>query len=131
MTKIIGNKLNLNHLIVLSLINFYGCMQVQNTSSNDREYYTNTEIDASTPAGQRLSAAYTVIKNNCVNCHSNMNLTTDTDWINSGYVSPGNATSSIIYCRIKGSNCGAEDMPKNSSMSQTDANTIKTWINNL
>lgn len=109
----------------------YSCMQTQNSSSNDEAIYKKTSIDVSTPAGQRLSQAYKVIKNNCVSCHSTMNLTTDSEWINSGYISQGNPTSSILYCRIKGSTCGAEDMPKDSSLSDTDLNAIKVWIENL
>jgi hypothetical protein len=120
---------NVSFIFILFLIN--SCIQTSNSSSTDESVYKKFEIDTSTPAGQRLSAAFSVIKTNCISCHSDMNLKTDAEWISSGYLTQGSATSSMLYCRIKGSNCGAEDMPKDSSLSQSDITTIKTWIDNL
>lgn len=120
------------HVKILYILIFSSsCIQTKNSSSSDQGVYENTSIDTSTPAGQRLSSAYNVIKNNCLGCHSSMNMTTDSQWIQSGYISSGQPTSSILYCRIQGSTCGAQDMPKDGTISNDDLNKIKVWIENI
>jgi hypothetical protein len=117
--------------IFIILLLSSSCVQTQNSSSGDQGLYEKTVIDTSTPTGHRFSDAFTVIKTNCVGCHASMNLTTEELWLDSGYISAGAPASSILYCRIQGSACGTQDMPKDGTISNDDLNKVKVWIENL
>lgn len=109
-------------------------MQTKNSSSSDSAVYTKTPVivlDPAKPEVSRLATAFAVIKTNCIGCHSGMNLTTDAAWLDSGYIAKGSPTTSVLYCRIQGSGCGAQDMPKDSTISADDLNKIKVWIEGI
>ncbi len=119
-------------LIILFLsILVSACVQTENSSTGDADTFAPVTIDKSTAAGERLSNAFGVIQRNCVSCHSQFNLTTDAQWLNTNYVVRNSPSTSSIYCRIKGSGCGAEDMPPTGSISALELSYISTWISGL
>jgi hypothetical protein len=107
-------------------------VQSYNSSSGERDQFQKSNsIDTSTPGGQRFAAAYLVIKKNCVGCHQIMNIANESDWVDLGYVTRNSPTTSVLYCRINGSNCGAGDMPQNNSLSNSDLQIINNWITGM
>lgn len=118
-------------LIFVAFLSF-SCVQTNNSVSGDNKIYSTKKIDSSTPEGMRLSNFMNVINNHCISCHSaTMALYSNDEWKDSGYLTPGSPTSSIIYCRIKGSGCGAEDMPESGAISVEELNSIRTFIENI
>lgn len=118
-------------LLIASLFLLFSCGQDTNSQTNDRTVYGDVEIDTSSPEGQRLSAAYTVLKTNCFSCHGGWaNYTSSNDWINSGKVDPGSYATSLLATRLK--NNGG-NMPPNPSgpLSSADNTILQNWINNL
>ncbi len=117
--------------VVLSLILLFGCGQDFNSSSGDFALSADNGIDTSTAAGQRLSAAYNVIKNNCISCHSGYHNSwasykTDAAWISKGLAVRGDTTSSQVYDRLK--NVGG-DMPLAApQISDSDRQILEDWI---
>ena len=78
---------------------------------------------------------------NCISCHpssGNLDLTAGNSYAEtvnvnaSGYsgklVVPGDPENSILYKKIDGSGAYGSNMPLGSSLSQTQINTIKQWI---
>jgi len=78
---------------------------------------------------------------NCISCHPNsgdLDLTAGNSYAQtvnanaSGYsgklVVPGDPENSILYKKIDGSGAYGSNMPLGSSLSQTQINTIKQWI---
>lgn len=122
----------MKYLILLILLT--SCGQSFNSNSGDEAYTAVNGIDTSTPAGQRLDAAYTVLKSECMSCHTGYHNSwnaykTDLAWQNAGLVSAGNTASSAVYMRLK--NVGG-DMPLlNPQISETKRQTLETWITNL
>lgn len=117
--------------IIVPLFLLCSCGQDFNSSSGDFALSADNGIDTSTPAGQRLSAAYNVIKNDCISCHSGYhnswaNYKTDAEWISKGLAVRGDTTSSQVYDRLK--NVGG-DMPRGApQISDSDRQKIEDWI---
>ena len=78
---------------------------------------------------------------NCIDCHpgsGNLDLTADNSYAEtvnvsaSGYsgilVVPGDPEASVLYKKIDGSGAYGSNMPVGGSLSQTQINTIKQWI---
>jgi hypothetical protein len=107
---------------IIFLIFLSGCGQSYNSNTFDESVISNS------------NQAYTVIKNQCTNCHSGYHsgwasYSTDQDWVNAGLVVSGNASSSLFMNRIK--NEGG-NMPLNGpALTDTDYQTLKDWINNM
>tara|TARA_R110000868_G_scaffold117600_15_gene312500 strand:+ start:7489 stop:7857 length:369 start_codon:yes stop_codon:yes gene_type:complete len=120
-------------LILLSLL-FVGCGQSFNSNSGDAAFTATNGIDTSTAAGQRLDAAYTVLKNECMSCHTGYHNSwntykTDLAWQSAGLVNAGNPASSSVYFRLK--NVGG-DMPQlNPQISETERQILDDWISQL
>lgn len=120
-------------LIIISLF-LASCGQSFNSNSGDDALGGYNGIDTSTPAGQRLDAAYTVLKNECMSCHTGYHNSwsaykTDSAWINAGLVSAGAPGSSAVYARLK--NVGG-DMPiLNPQISETERQVLENWISHL
>lgn len=119
--------------LLLSLL-LVSCGQSFNSHTGDAAYSGTNGIDTSTPAGQRLDAAYTVLKNECMSCHTGYhnswaNYRTSSAWINAGLVSPGSINASSVYTRLK--NVGG-DMPiLNPQISETERQVLESWISQL
>lgn len=116
---------------ILLLFILTSCGQDFNSSSGDFALTADNGIDTSTAAGVRLSAAYNVLKNNCMTCHTGYhngwaNYKTDSDWITKGLAVRGDTTSSQVYDRLK--NVGG-DMPQGApQISDTDRQKLEDWI---
>lgn len=110
------------------------CGQDFNSNTGDEAFSAVNGIDTSTPAGQRLDAAYTVLKNECMSCHTGYHNSwnsykTDTAWVNAGLVHAGSPTASSVYNRLK--NVGG-DMPLlNPQISEVERQVLDTWISQL
>lgn len=122
----------MKYLFVLFFL--IGCGQDFNSNSGDESFSAVNGIDTSTPAGQRLDAAYTVLKNECMSCHTGYHNSwnsykTDTAWINAGLVSAGSPAASTVYNRLK--NVGG-DMPLlNPQISEVERQALDAWITQL
>lgn len=128
----------MNKLSILAILSSFftitSCYQDTNSNSFDDRYSLSNGIDTSTPNGQRLSNAYDILKENCMNCHTGYhnswtNLNTDSKWINTGLVEQNDAYSSTLLIRLK--NIGG-NMPKdNPQISEEDFDIIVDWIDNI
>jgi len=101
--------------------------------------------DNNNPANENVSFANDVqpiFEQSCISCHpnsGNLDLTNDNAYnqlvnVNaSGYnakrVVPGDAENSVLYKKIDDSGVYGSNMPLGSSLSSTQINTIKQWIN--
>tara|TARA_R110000868_G_scaffold209490_5_gene459318 strand:+ start:1077 stop:1445 length:369 start_codon:yes stop_codon:yes gene_type:complete len=111
-----------------------GCGQSFNSNTGDQAFTATNGIDTSTAAGQRLDAAFTVLKNECMSCHTGYHNSwnsykTDLAWQSAGLVTSGVPTSSQVYTRLK--NVGG-DMPQlNPQISETERQILEDWITQL
>ena len=121
----------MKYLVSLVFLLLASCGQNFNSNSGDFALSSDNGIDSSTPAGSRLSAAYDVLKSNCMSCHTGYhnawaNYKTDSEWITKGLAVRGDTTSSQVYDRLK--NVGG-DMPLNSpQISDSNRQIIENWI---
>jgi|SRR5690606_38356957 len=120
-------------LLVIILLSA-SCGQSFNSHTGDELFSGSNGIDTSTPAGQRLDAAYTVLKNECMSCHTGYhnswaNYRTDSAWINAGLVSPGSINSSSVYTRLK--NVGGDMPVLNPQISEVEREVLEDWISQL
>lgn len=110
------------------------CGQSFNSNTGDEAFTAINGIDTSTPAGVRLNAAYTVLKNECMSCHTGYHNSwnaykTDAAWQSAGLVVAGSTAASSVYGRLK--NVGG-DMPLlNPQISDSERQTLETWITSL
>ncbi|MFT6631534.1 MAG: mono/diheme cytochrome c family protein [Bacteriovoracaceae bacterium] len=126
----------MNKIFLLIAINVFliSCYQEVNSNSFDDRFSKSNGVDTSTAAGQRLSDAYDVMKNNCMNCHTGYHnnwssLNTDQKWIGEGVIEVGETYSSTLLVRLK--NIGG-NMPKdNPQISEEDFDKIVDWIDNI
>ncbi len=117
--------------LLFALFLLSACGQDFNSSSGDFALTADNGIDTSTPAGIRLNDAYTVLKNNCMSCHTGYhnswaNYKTDADWISKNLAVRGDTTSSQVYDRLK--NVGG-DMPYGApQISDSERQKLENWI---
>lgn len=120
----------MNKLLLLILLSLSGCGQSYNSNSKDF-LLSGNGID---PSNTSLVAAFSVIDNKCISCHSGYHNSwssykTDQQWIDSGNVLAGSALSSPLVIRLK--NRGG-DMPLlNSNLSESEYNSLVNWIDAL
>ena len=111
-------------LLLLSL-NFTNCLQTENSSS----------VDTTITGSPEFLAARTVLVNNCINCHigHDFHLLYEEDFIERGYVEPGDFLNSPIYYRLEGSlgSEGPKNMPEGGTLSASDIQTIQVWLETL
>jgi uncharacterized membrane protein len=101
-----------------------------NSSSQDDSVYTETVIE--TGGDPNFSAAFSIIQTQCASCHSHSswnNLNSNALWLASGYVIKGQASNSVLIQKTFQNGTG--NMPPSNTLSSTDFNTLKTWINNI
>ena len=143
-----------------SLILCTGCMQSENSHSSNKtqnntikqseelneimEKIDNGDTSVELTISQK---AYTVIKNNCMNCHRPYHIDweiTDSHWLADSvynfYIKPHdsqpeNPRSARIIDRLAthgtGSLYGAANMPENGTLSEDDFNTLEDWVEYL
>ncbi len=120
--------------ILSILIILTSCGQSFNSNTGDEAFTAVNGIDTSTPAGVRLNNAYTVLKDECMSCHTGYHNSwnaykSDLAWQNAGLVTAGSSAGSQVYSRLK--NVGG-DMPLlNPQISDSKRQTLETWIDNL
>lgn len=115
------NILNISILICGLFFNL-GCMKVMNSSSGDY---------ALENASLSFLNAYGVMQAKCFSCHQEFNTTQDV-LISKGWVVRGDALNSPMYNRLEGSDGpGVKNMPQTGSLTSSDREIIKNWINGL
>ena len=83
--------------------------QVYNSTSNDSLTSTaaSPTVLPNNPESARFVAAFTVLSNNCINCHiyqhSFSSFNTESQFKNAGLVVAENVASSCLYLKLKGS----------------------------
>lgn len=101
------------------------CLQTENSSSADIGITGTPEF----------MAARTVLLNNCVNCHQghDFHLLFEDELVTRGDVVPGDFLNSPIYYRLAGSlgSEGPKDMPEGGTLSDSELQTIQTWIESI
>jgi hypothetical protein len=121
-------------LLAISFLSLTSCLQSTNSNSFDRSYSQTVNIDTSTAAGERLYAAYMVLKNNCMNCHTGYHdswttFNTDQKWIESTLVEVNDGYSSSLIINLK--NIGGS-MPKDRpQLPEEDLDILLDWIDNI
>ncbi len=121
-------------LVITTLSLMTSCYQEVNSNSFDDRYSVSNGIDTSTANGKRLSDAYDVLSNKCMNCHTGYHnnwsdFTTDSKWIEANLVESNNAYLSSLVLRMK--NTGG-NMPKdNPQIKEEDFDIIIEWIDNI
>ena len=121
-------------LLILVVLTAACELHVYNSATNDAFRFSSVSCDQSQPSCQRFAAAITVVKNNCVLCHSNMNaFQSDQDWISNGYVVKNNPATSSVFNRLRGAGLGGpqENMPQGGALSSAEVTTIRDWIQNM
>ncbi len=119
-------------LALLSIFILSSCIQSSNSSSSDRLFSEDIDIDTSTPQGVRLFNAYIVLRRNCISCHkgehshwsSNF---TDEAWMD--YIEAGNADGSELVLQLQ--NRGGEMPQEGEQLSDEDFEKILDWINGI
>lgn len=101
-----------------------GCLQTENSSSLDANFYGETDIE--------FAAVKTVIYENCSSCHLYHSMTVS-EMVDLGLVVLGDAQGSSLYYRIKNSNGinGPKDMPLVGTINPAELSLIENWINGL
>ncbi|HUP56135.1 MAG TPA: hypothetical protein VM598_01695 [Bdellovibrionota bacterium] len=120
--------MRLSVLLLLAASFLSGC-QVYNSGARNRLAYGG-QVDLTTDFGR----AFTVIRERCLNCHAHFGgWTTDADWVNNGYVVPGEPAESQVYNRLAGAHLGIapEDMPLDSALTSDELAAIREWIDDL
>jgi uncharacterized membrane protein len=118
-------KIFLILICLISLAAFNGCMDIENTSTHD----ANTYGQVSNPF---FAQAKEVFRVNCTPCHSYQGLS-EAQLIDTGLIIPGNAENSQLYYRLRnsaGSN-GPKNMPTWGSLTTSDIQLIRDWIDSL
>ena len=119
-------------MIIFVLFWAPSCMQTYNSNTGD-EGLTGNCAPASKP---NFKAAYTVIKKNCINCHTGYHNSyalncTEKQWTDQGLVTAGDNMSSSIITILKNFS-GAGTMPKSSpALSDDDYTALKDWIDGI
>ena len=112
---------------VVLLFLLSGCIQTENSSSQDADLY-----GGGAGGSADFLAARQVIRTNCSACHT-FGTMTQAQLLAEGLFIPGDAVNSEIYYRLRNSTGpqGPKDMPDNgSTLSGTDLALIADWINN-
>lgn len=104
-----------------------GCMQTQNSSSGDAQYYGDSSISP------EFASARAIFAENCTPCHQFYSQS-ESQLISQGLVVGGDSAHSPIYYRLKGSaltSLGNQDMPTNGTLTSDQIEEIKTWIDQI
>ncbi|HEX4923059.1 MAG TPA: hypothetical protein VFV50_03200 [Bdellovibrionales bacterium] len=121
-------------LILLSMLSV-SCLQTYNSSTSDPTRYGTGGGGDSSPGGQRFSAAYTIVRNECLGCHNHgfENFTTEQQFIDAGYAVAGQITQSLLYLSLRGNGIDGsrQDMPQGGALSATELTTIREWIEQI
>ena len=103
------------------------CGQNFNMNTSDKELYGNSEVISTNPRGK----AYTVLKNNCLVCHSGWGISKEEDIDNLPYIIPNDFTATARMLRLNGVSTGG-DMPNgNPPLTLSDVALLQEWVNSL
>ena len=100
--------------------------------------YNSNTFDGSTYAGgatqdtdPNFSAAYTILRNQCVSCHGEFTArNTNAAWIASGRVVKNDADHSTLITKLYLFG-GAGNMPPSNQLSASEYQILRTWIQNM
>ncbi|WP_413581179.1 hypothetical protein [Bdellovibrio sp. HCB288] len=113
----------------LALLAPLSCGQSYNSSYYDADIYG--EGGGGTPAFQ---AAQAILRTECATCHTQASHQSwgnisEAQFIALGLVSPGNLSGSQIYTKLRGNSVNSTgNMPPSYSLSNSQIQTIETWI---
>ena len=90
------------------------------------------KIPVNTSSDPNFAPAQNVIQAKCHSCHSAWSGVSANYYFSSGLAVKGQAENSTLYYRLTGStgSSGPKTMPTSGSISASEADLIKTWINN-
>ncbi len=119
-------------LLFCPLLIIVGCLQLENSSSDDRNTYGEGFVDDG--SNPNFAAVLAIIEQRCDTCHESHNFSKNTSeagfLANGYYIKKGQANdSSHLYCRLLGDNCGI--MPQSGPLSLAELNIFKTWIEEI
>ena len=114
-------------LIILALGGLGGCLQTQNSSSQDLQLYGDLPVGS--PDYLEVQA---ILSRSCVPCHSFQGLTSD-QMIATGLVVAAQPENSKLYYRLAGSSGsnGPKDMPTSGALTAADVDKFKVFIEGL
>jgi len=120
-------KFSLRPIAMLGLAALLGACQVTNSNSADEFQYGPVQLDSSDP---NFAAAYRVLQNKCISCHTHSNwaaYTSSASWADeSRVVIRGDAENSPLIQQIR-----ANLMPQDGSISSDETQTLVNWIDNM
>ena len=122
----------MNLVRLISALSFFVCFVLAscaqyNSNSSDELLYGPVSLDSTDP---NFAAAYSVLKNRCINCHTHSSwaaYTSSQAWATqSRVVVKGDANGSPLIQQIQ---IGA--MPQDGSISASETQTLVNWINQM
>jgi len=120
-------KTPLRQIAIFSVMALLGACQVTNSNSTDEFQYGPIQLDSSDP---NFAAAYRVLQNKCISCHTHSNwavYTSSALWADeSRVVIRGDAENSPLIQQIR-----ANLMPQDGSISSSETQTLVNWIDNM
>ncbi len=124
--------MKLLHLTFLAaVLIFSSCGKVENSSSIDGSLYGNY-TDTGSP---NFLATKEMMKTSCYVCHGAWKTYSEQDFIATGLVTPGSASTSKLYFRntFAASGSGPKNMPQSGypPISTADLAIMEQWINAL
>jgi uncharacterized membrane protein len=119
-------------LISITLVSFFSCGRVENSSSQDKAIYGGVVLGT-----DQFNAANVILRNKCTFCHTHAswNAYTEADFIAAGLIVPQSIVDSKLYYRIEGTTLGGgpKNMPSagNPTMTTDEITVVTAWINSI
>lgn len=120
-------SIRLSIFFILLPLLFMGCLQTENSSSQDDELYSVLP-EASGP----FAEVQQILASECSDCHNFHTLSEET-LVSSGYLMAGDPENSSLFYRLSnssGSN-GPKNMPPSGALIENDLLIIFDWIESL
>lgn len=113
-------------------VTLYSCGQDYNSNSGDSNLGRDlSKIDCESESGIRFCAALTILKSECISCHTHSSwgsYVTDAQWA-ARLVEPGDADASTLITKLF--NVGGNMPQGGSALPEDDFQTLRTWINEM
>lgn len=132
--KVLASKriLVFRTLMMSSVLILMTSCQDFNSSSFDKLRYS----PISTSGTPEFQAAYKILANRCINCHSGRHgawgdYKKEEDWLSSGLVLANDPDNSELIRRIYNSNSPEANMPPSGQIPSSEYLAIRTWIESI